>query len=97
MMRKRTLEYIERLLPSASDLEGLEAGKQNVVTTADCVLFTALWFEKVLYGVDLAEGYGNLRKFVDAFEKTDCAMSFPALPEGVPAFKDAWTEGVWER
>lgn len=97
MMRKRTLDYLERLVPSASDLEGLQAGKQNVVTTADCFLFTALWFESTLYGIDLTEGYENLRKFVDAFGMTDCAMSFPALPERVPAFRDACAEGVWER
>ena len=97
MMRKRTLDYLERLIPSASDLESLEAGRLNVVTTADCVLFVALWFENTLYGINLTKRYPNLRRSVDAFEKTDCVMSFPALPEGIPVFKDAWDEGMWEK
>jgi glutathione S-transferase len=55
-----------------------QATLSNVITVANCILFSLLQFAKLLYGIDLTMAFPNLKRFYEWFETRDSAQ-----PEGL--------------
>ncbi|KAF2098892.1 hypothetical protein NA57DRAFT_76126 [Rhizodiscina lignyota] len=86
---------LDNILPSISDVGALSSGREGVATMADCALFATWQFCISTYGVDLAKGYPNIVKVVEAFNKRPWAIPEGYPGQGMEAWRESWIDGIW--